>query len=81
MGPPTPIRSASKVSQPRTPDIENAESARLFRESANLLELGDANPYRGRAYRNAARTVESYPTLLAVPELAFMRWRVDQAWR
>lgn len=41
--------------------IENAEVARLFREYADLLEIQDANPFRVRAYRNAARTVESLP--------------------
>jgi DNA polymerase (family X) len=39
---------------PRT----NAEVADLLREVADLLELADANPFRIRAYRNAARTVE-----------------------
>jgi DNA polymerase (family 10) len=37
--------------------IHNADIARLFEEMADLLEIGDANPFRVRAYRNAARTV------------------------
>jgi DNA polymerase (family 10) len=41
--------------------IENAEIARLFRELADLLEIEGANPFRVRAYRTAARTVESHP--------------------
>lgn len=41
--------------------VENAEVARLFRELADLLEIEGANPFRVRAYRNAARTVEDLP--------------------
>ena len=36
----------------------NAEIARVFREVADQLELNQANRFRIRAYRNAARTVE-----------------------
>jgi DNA polymerase (family 10) len=36
----------------------NEEIAALFREMADLLEIGDANPFRVRSYRNAAFTVE-----------------------
>ena len=36
----------------------NAEIARVFRDVAELLELSTANPFRIRAYRNAARVVE-----------------------
>ncbi len=35
----------------------NEDIARLFEEMADLLEIDDANPFRVRAYRNAARTV------------------------
>jgi DNA polymerase (family X) len=38
--------------------ITNVEIARMFEEIAELLEIGDENPFRVRAYRNAARTVE-----------------------
>jgi DNA polymerase (family 10) len=41
--------------------IENAEVARLFRELADVLEIEGANPFRVRAYRNAARTIEALP--------------------
>jgi DNA polymerase (family 10) len=41
--------------------IENAEVARIFREVADLLEIQQANPFRVRAYRNAARIVEECP--------------------
>ena len=41
--------------------IENAEVARLFRETADLLELQGANAFRIRAYQTAARTIEELP--------------------
>lgn len=37
--------------------VHNADIAAVFEEIADLLELEDANPFRIRAYRNAARTV------------------------
>ncbi|TXT35380.1 MAG: DNA polymerase beta family protein, partial [Planctomycetota bacterium] len=37
--------------------MQNVEIARIFEELADLLELDGANPFRVRAYRNAARTV------------------------
>ena len=37
--------------------VHNADIARVFEEIADLLEIGDANPFRVRAYRNAARVV------------------------
>lgn len=37
--------------------IHNADIARVFEEIADLLDIGEANPFRVRAYRNAARTV------------------------
>jgi DNA polymerase (family 10) len=37
--------------------VHNADIARCFDEIADLLELGDENPFRVRAYRNAARVV------------------------
>jgi DNA polymerase (family 10) len=45
--------------------VENAEVARLFREMADLLELDGANPFRVRAYRTAARTIETLPEPVA----------------
>ncbi len=48
--------------------MTNAEVAACFEELADLLELEGANPFRVRAYRNAARTVaglaESVETLV-----------------
>jgi DNA polymerase (family 10) len=40
--------------------IHNADIAAIFDEIADLLEIGGENPFRVRAYRNAARTVEGY---------------------
>jgi len=37
--------------------VHNADIAAAFEEIADLLELGDGNPFRVRAYRNAARVV------------------------
>jgi DNA polymerase (family 10) len=53
----TPAKSA-RVGRTR---IENAEVARILREAGDLLELEDANVFRVRAYRNAARAVEELP--------------------
>ena len=36
----------------------NQAIAAIFNEIANLLEIEEANPFRVRAYRNAARMVE-----------------------
>lgn len=38
--------------------MENSTVARVLSEIADLLEIQGANPFRIRAYRNAARTVE-----------------------
>lgn len=37
--------------------VHNEDIAVIFEEMADLLEIEDANPFRIRAYRNAARTV------------------------
>ena len=37
--------------------IHNADIATVFEEIADLLEIENANPFRIRAYRNAARTI------------------------
>ena len=39
--------------------MENIEIARVLRETADLLEIQAANPFRIRAYRNAVRTIEA----------------------
>lgn len=40
--------------------IHNADIAAIFEEIADLLEIENANPFRIRAYRNAARMVGEY---------------------
>jgi DNA polymerase (family 10) len=42
--------------------MENLEISRVLSQMADLLEIQDANPFRVRAYRNAARFVDSYAT-------------------
>ena len=37
--------------------VHNADIAAIFDEIADLLEIESANPFRVRAYRNAARTL------------------------
>lgn len=39
--------------------MENIDFAHVFEEIADLLEIQGANPFRVRAYRNAARTIET----------------------
>ena len=41
--------------------IQNTDVAGIFIRVADLLEIEDANPFRVRAYRNAARTVAGLP--------------------
>lgn len=38
--------------------VHNADVASLFEEVADLLDIEDANEFRVRAYRNAARTID-----------------------
>ncbi len=45
--------------------VHNADIAAIFEEIADLLEIQGANPFRVRAYRNAARTVGEYGRDLA----------------
>lgn len=39
--------------------IHNTDIAKIFEEIANILQLDNANPFRVRAYRNAARMLNS----------------------
>ena len=41
--------------------MQNPEIARLLSEVADLLEISAGNPFKVRAYRNAARTVADHP--------------------
>jgi DNA polymerase (family 10) len=45
--------------------MENPEVAQLFDEVADLLDIQGANPFRVRAYRNAARTIRDRSDRLA----------------
>ncbi|GIX04869.1 MAG: DNA polymerase/3'-5' exonuclease PolX [Planctomycetaceae bacterium] len=45
--------------------MQNVALAAAFEELADLLELQGANPFRVRAYRQAARTLESWPQPIA----------------
>jgi DNA polymerase (family 10) len=45
--------------------VHNAEIAALFGKLADLLEIEGANPFRVRAYRDAARTVGSHAKSMA----------------
>ncbi len=45
--------------------VQNADIAALFYRLADLLEIEGANPFRIRAYRNAARTLEELPKNVA----------------
>src|SRR5260370_39427339 len=38
--------------------ISNYEIARIFSQIADLMEVGDDNPFKVRAYRKAAETIE-----------------------
>jgi DNA polymerase (family X) len=49
--------------------MENAEVAKVFAELADLMELTGGNPYKVRAYRQAAQVIDTLPG--AVSEL----WR------
>jgi DNA polymerase (family 10) len=41
--------------------VHNADISAIFEEIADLLEIQGANPFRIRAYRNAARTMSELP--------------------
>ena len=45
--------------------MQNAEIARLLTDVADLLEISAGNPFKVRAYRNAARTVADHPDPVA----------------
>jgi len=41
-------------------NVQNSEIAKIFYEISDLLEIEGENPFRIRAYRDAARTIEGY---------------------
>jgi DNA polymerase (family 10) len=45
--------------------VTNRQIASIFIEIADLLDIEEANPFRIRAYRNAARTILSFPKSMA----------------
>lgn len=45
--------------------VQNAEIAEIFDQTAELLEIKGDNPFRSRAYRNAARVIERLPKSIA----------------
>src|SRR5258706_13024132 len=45
--------------------MQNAEIARLLSDVADLLEISAGNPFKVRAYRNAARTVADHADPIA----------------
>lgn len=45
--------------------MENVDVARMLQQVADLLELRGDNPFRIRAYRTAARTLENWPRRVA----------------
>ena len=45
--------------------MDNVDVAKLFEEVADLLEIQNGNPFRVRAYRTAARTIETLGEPLA----------------
>ena len=45
--------------------MQNVDIARLLGEVADLLEISAGNPFKVRAYRNAARTVADHPDPIA----------------
>jgi len=45
--------------------VHNADVAAIFNRLADLLEIEEANPFRVRAYRRAAQTIEDLPESLS----------------
>jgi DNA polymerase (family 10) len=45
--------------------VHNTEIADMFEQLADLLEIREENPFRIRAYRNAARVIRAHPRSMA----------------
>lgn len=58
-GPPRKAQPAAPGG--RRPEVHNATIADTFNNLADLLEIEGANPFRIRAYRRAAQTIEDLP--------------------
>jgi hypothetical protein len=52
------VRSPGRIIPAKAPPAANAVVADMLREAADLLEQQQANPFRVRAYREAAATIE-----------------------
>ncbi len=61
--PPHPVTPSPP--HPVIPNMTNAEIAAVFEQVADLLEFQASNPFRIRAYRNAARTIQDLPESIA----------------
>jgi len=57
--------SLKEISFHENVPIHNADISKLFRRLADLLEIEGANPFRIRAYRNAAQTIDDLPRCAA----------------
>lgn len=53
--------SAPRAARPGAKKLDNAGIAQCFEDIADLLEIQGENPFRIRAYRTAARTVQGLP--------------------
>ena len=53
--------------------MDNPVVARILREVADLLEIKGDNPFKIRAYRNAADTVANHPHEVAALDVAALR--------
>lgn len=60
-----PNTSRASAGSPKPATIHNAEIVDAFYRLAELLEIEGANPFRVRAYRNAARTISELPESVA----------------
>lgn len=54
------VRKNQHAPRPTPVPVHNADIAGIFEQIADLLEIEAANPFRVRAYRTGARTVQSY---------------------
>ncbi len=53
--------------------MDNQDIARIFEEISDLLEIKGANPFKIRAYRNAAETLASIPERLSAMDVNSLR--------
>jgi DNA polymerase (family 10) len=54
------LESVQTAQEPINMPVHNADIAAIFNEIADLLEIRGDNPFRIRAYRNAARTIGGF---------------------